>query len=62
MLGVYLAPDGSNKKQLKHMKEKVTAWCDKVKVGHLPAREAWQCVSLTIMKTLQYPLPALTLS
>ena len=41
---------------------KVEHWCNQIKVGHLPAREAWQCVSSTILKILQYPLPELTLS
>ena len=61
-LGVYLAPDGSNTQQLQSMSEKVQKWCNNIKTGHLPAREAWQCISTTIMKTLQYPLPALTLT
>ena len=61
-LGVYLALDGSQTEQLTAMKKKVRQWCDNIKCGHIPHREAWQCVTSTIMKTLMYPLPTLTLT
>ena len=61
-LGVYLAPNGTMTEQIQAMKKKVQKWCANISAGRLPPREAWQCVSTTIMKSLQYPLPALTLS
>ena len=36
-LGVHIAPNGNNMDQLQVMKDKVEKWCEKIKVGHLPA-------------------------
>ena len=61
-LGVFIAPDGSQNDQIQEMKRKASEWSEKLLKGHLPPEEAWHCMSTTIMKTLQYPLPALTLT
>ena len=60
-LGVFIAPNGSHTYQLREMKNNPTSWVDKIQTGHLPAHEAWQCLSSTIIKNLEYPLTALTL-
>ena len=44
------------------MKNKATSWVDSIQTGHLPVQEAWKCLSSTIIKKLEYPLTALTLS
>ena len=61
-LGVYLAPDGNCEDAKRVLIKKAMEWKSHIVTGHIPAREAWQCVSSTITKTLEYPLPALSLS
>ena len=61
-LGVFLAPDGSQNDQFEILKTKANKWADQIRSGHLPAQEAWQCISSTIIKTMEYPLPASMLS
>ena len=34
-LGIYLAPDGNNKKQVEYMKDKTTEWCNKIKSSYI---------------------------
>ena len=62
MLGVFLAIDGSNKTQVQHMRRIAEEWSDKVRVGHLTRFDAWTAFNTTVMKTLEYPLLALTLT
>ena len=61
-LGVRLAPDGNNKAQFEYMRDKVQDWADKIRTGHLPRHLTWQSLVTTILKSIQYPLPATTLS
>ena len=62
MLGVFLAIDGNNKVQIKHMRRVAEEWYEKVRVGHLTRYDAWTALHTTIMKKLDYPLIALTLT
>ena len=55
-------PDGNNKDALKALLNKAIEWKDLVKAGHLKQATAWQAVETTILKSLEYPLPALTLT
>ena len=61
-LGVILSPDGNNKEAVNELRLKSETWRDNIQAGHIERHEAWQAISTTIMKTLQYPLPALTLT
>ena len=61
-LGVILAPDGNNKAAVKELREKAVHWRNLIKTGHIDNRDAWLALQTTIYKTLQYPLPALTLT
>ena len=36
-------------------------WHEKIRVGHLTRHDAWTALNSTLMKKLEYPLPALTL-
>ena len=62
MLGVWLAPDGNNVKQVEEMRRKSIEWGEKIRTGMVDKRDAWLAMKSTIMKTLEYPLLALTLS
>ena len=61
MLGVWLAPDGSNDKAVEEMSEQARIWADKVRSGHISRHAAWSALNSRIIKKLQYPLLALTL-
>ena len=61
-LGVTLAPDGNKKDIIQALLEKATKWADLVQSGHLLREEAWRALNSTIMKGLEYPLLATTLT
>ena len=61
-LGVRLAPDGNNDAEVQFLTERAKDWADRVRTGHLPRRLVWESMNTTIFKSLQYPLPATTLS
>ena len=62
MLGVFLAPDGNNTQQIKEMKKKTKYLGELIRTGHVDRHETWTNLTLVAMKSLEYPLPALTLS
>ena len=62
MLGVWIAPDGNNKKAVEELVKKTTAWADQVRTKHIRREDAWRALNTTIMKSLEYTLTALTLS
>ena len=62
MLGVWLAPDGNNEKQVSEIRKTTVQWAEKVRTGCIDRRDAWQALTLTVMKKLEYPLQALTLT
>ena len=44
------------------LKTKAEEWRDHINSGHLNKADAWQALETTIMKSLQYPMKALTLT
>ena len=48
--------------EVHYLKTKVTKWCDAVRSKRLLRSEAWYCLNSTIMKTIEYPLMATTIS
>ena len=62
MLGVSLAPDGNSKTQIQTLKEKMTALAENIRTGHVSRHEAWVNFTMIAMKSLEYMIPALTLS
>ena len=62
MLGVNLAPDGNNKAQLTAIKEKMRKYAEYIRVGHVNRHEAWISLSMIALKSLEYSLPAMTLT
>lgn len=61
-LGTWLAPDGNNIVQVEKLKDNAKEWAANVKTGFLNESDAWKAINTTIIKSLTYPLPALTLS
>jgi hypothetical protein len=61
-LGVYSAPDGNSRDQVAILRATAEEWSEKVRTGHLPQAAAWIALTTRIMKTIEYPLPACTLT
>ena len=62
MLGVWLSPDGNNKKQKEVLIEKMKKYGEYVRTGHVTKHEAWTALNMVYMKSVQYALPSLTLT
>ena len=61
-LGVRLAPDGNMLAQASYMVQQAVEWSDKIRVGSFNRALMSQALVTTIMKSLEYVLPATTLS
>ena len=62
MLGVWLAPDGNNDKQVEVMRAITTKWAEKARTGFMNRHDMWQALTMTVMKKLEYPLIVLKLT
>ena len=62
MLGVWLAPDESNKTQIEETRNYAVGWEAKVRNGAIFRQDAWRAMNMKIMKILEYPLVTLTLT
>ena len=51
---MFLAPDGSNKEQIKKFKEKTIKLGELIRTGHVDRHEAWTALSVVAIKTLEY--------
>jgi hypothetical protein len=61
-LGVFSAMDANQIVQAKALKEKAIKWADKVRTQRLSQAEAWFSLQYCVMKSLEYPLMATSLS
>ena len=61
-LGVFLAMDGNNKKQIKHLRDKGTEFAEQIRSSSLNPDESWHAFKTTIQKTLEYPMEAINLT
>jgi hypothetical protein len=61
-LGVHLAPDGNMTDQTDYMVQQTTTWSDKIRAGAMNRTLVSQALFSTIMQSLEYVLPATTLS
>jgi len=61
-LGVRSAPDGNNKEQVEYLRGLAEDWREKIRTGHLSKHDAWMALMTRIMRTMEYPLLALTLT
>jgi hypothetical protein len=61
-LGVRVAPDGNHQAQYEYLTQKVHKWADKLRTSTLRDAETATALKATIVKTLEYPLPAIFLS
>jgi hypothetical protein len=59
---VQTAPDENLEKEYKTILAASKKWSAQIKVGRLMKHNAWHAMSSIIWKTLEYPLPATTIS
>jgi hypothetical protein len=57
-LGLKFAPSGSMKNEVGHLRKKTELWAEYVRTGHIKQDEAWMALQTTIMRTIEYALPA----
>ena len=62
MVGVHLAPNGNEKEQLDVLKAKASTWSRQMRCSPLDAQTFWTAMNRTIIKGLEFPLAATTLS
>ena len=62
MVGVHLAPDGNEKAQMKALKDKASKWASQMRSSPLDGYTIWTALHRTIVKGLEYPLAATTLT
>ena len=61
-LGIQIRPDGNMKDEVKYLQQKAIKWADALRTRKIQPYEAWYCLNAMIMKTIEYPLMATTLS
>ena len=61
-LGVQFAPDGSMKDQVIHLRKKAEQWADLLRVKKMQRDAVWYSLTASIMKTIEYPLLATSMS
>ena len=62
MVGVFLAPDGNQTTQLKELRTKASTWSQKIRASPLDDISVWIAMNQTILRGLEYPLVATTLT
>ena len=62
MLGVYLSPDGNNEDQFQIMKQKAIQFGEVIRSQYFHRHEVWIALKTMVMKSLEYVLPATTLT
>jgi hypothetical protein len=61
-LGVAFSPTSATDDEVHRLNTKIAHWVEQVRTGHLTRQEAWHCLQTTVMKTINYCLPASVLS
>lgn len=61
-LGVFLSPTGNTNAQLTYLLSKAHIWASKLKTSKMGRHEVWLSLTATILKTIEYPLTAITIS
>ena len=61
-LGIMYSPSGNMEAEAKYLKDKAMLWADKVRGSQLSQKEAWYCLNATVLRAIEYALPATTLT
>ncbi len=61
-LGVFLAMNGNNKEEIIKLRNKTEEFAEQLRTGMISKWDAWYAITATIMKTLEYPMLATTIT
>jgi hypothetical protein len=61
-LGIYLAMDGNHQEEINKLRSKAEEFAGHVRTSMVTREEAWYSLHSTVMKTLEYPMEALSLT
>jgi Reverse transcriptase (RNA-dependent DNA polymerase) len=61
-LGIMFAPNGSMAGEVQYLREKAEKWAEKIRCSFLKRHEAWYAINVSIMKSVEYPLLATTMT
>jgi hypothetical protein len=61
-LGAWIAPDGNQTRAFQEMRNVAVKWADQIRVAYLQKHDAAYALKTTILKKLEYTLPALSLT
>jgi hypothetical protein len=61
-LGIMQAMDRNNLDEIRHLRTKAEAFADSMRTGFLSKSDAWYALNATVMKTMEYPMAATTMS
>ena len=61
-LGEFLTADGNQKDEIEYLHETAMEWADRIRASFLGESEVAKALQATIVKKLEYPLLALTLT
>ena len=61
-LGAMTRPDGNQSNQFRFLLSKAKKWADAIRTKHISKHDGWYCLNNTILKTLEYPLMATTMT
>jgi hypothetical protein len=61
-LGIYIAMDGNQQAKVLKLRKKAEEFSKYIRTGFIPRDEAWHSLNTTIMKTLERPMEALSMT
>ena len=61
-LGVFLAPDASQDKEIEKLSIAAKVFADSIQIGRISKKDALQAIRSTIWKTLEYPMAVTSLT
>ena len=61
-LGILSRPDGAMHDEVKHLRAKGQVWADGLRSRRIRKDDAWYCVNSSILRAIQYPLTATSLT
>jgi hypothetical protein len=61
-LGIFTCPTGNMAAKVTYLVKKTKTWATSLQTRRIRTHDAWYCLTATIMKTVEYPLVATSLS
>ncbi len=61
-LGIMFSPSGNMEAETAYLRDKANVWAEKARTGHLTHAEAWYALQSTVLRAIEYALPATTLT